>query len=79
MKQKENDKDREKQEQVGTHRSDIGPCLAPSSNLHKIGGTGLRERTRGHDRKETEKQTVLVRRRQSRDNLGICKIGQSQY
>lgn len=31
-------------EQLDTHRSDIGPYLAPSSNLRKICGMGLKER-----------------------------------
>lgn len=29
-------------EQLGTHRSDTGSCLAPSSNLHRICDMGLR-------------------------------------
>lgn len=55
-------------EQLGPHRSDIGPHLAPSSNLHTTCGMALRER----------REAALIRTRQSRNILGLCETGLSQ-
>lgn len=38
---------RKRSRTVGTHRSDTGPHLAPSSNFHKIYGRALNEEERG--------------------------------
>lgn len=47
-------------EQLGTHRSDIGPYLAPSSNLHKICGMGLREQREGKTDSTYKKVTIEI-------------------